>query len=283
VTTIHEVKVPMSLKVGNQWYGGGNKWQTGVTSFDMTIREPKAAKYQKKTTKGWWFWKRTNVENIDESIVNDVWTTTTAYIRMGQSATENLINGSITIMVDANTDIISVEPWTAESNIKCILLGNIGVKPVLAVNKADIENDLEATLSYIYRDEYTMKNNDLEIKLTSGSGPYGCSKGSFSTDQQVITGINIEGFYRSGATYQLLDCSKIVAQSILSQYKQPRIKLTASLDVSDYLLDIQNYLIRDSNYLPDKSFYVVGGTYDDALERFNGVLLELADARENIS
>ena len=124
----------------------------------------------------------------------------------------------------------------------------------------------------------------MEIKTTTGIGTYGNSRAAFKTDMQTNIGMNASGLIRStaetgGTAY---NTSKLILQSIISQYKQPRFKLSGSLDVKNYLTDIDLYLIKDSNYMGTRKFYIVSGTYNDYYESYNAEMIELASSRDSI-
>lgn len=278
-TLVKEIRIPVYLKVGNLWYGGGNLWQTGMTSTTLILRTPDTRNIQTYVREGWWLWRHTELVNTDASQINDTWTTGKAIIDMGQSAAEDLINGSIHLYIPKGLTLSDVTPSTAEAQIKNVMIKNIRVVPV-KTDLTTVGNDgvnVTATL-YSYN---TIKKSPLSINLTTGCGTYGSSKGAFSTDQQVVQGQNISGLARSGSsTYY--NTTKLLAQSLISQYNVPRIKLTANLDVRNYLLSIEQKLIKDNHYLAGKAFYIANGTYYDGEENMTVEMVELTATRENI-
>lgn len=278
-TLVQEVKIPVYIKVGDQWYGGGNTWQTGQTSTTMTVRTPNTSRVITYKTEGWWFWKHNEMVITDESVVNDTWTTARVELDMGQSHLEDLISGSIYVYVPKEMTLEDVTPLQAEASIYNLLIKNIGVQPI-TTSKVPITNQgiqIKATL-YNYD---TIKKSPIEFTLTNGCGNYGVSKAAFSTMQQVVQGTNITGLSRDeGATYY--DTARLLAQSLISQYSSPRIKLKVNLDVEDYLLDVQNYLIKDSDYLGSRAFYIVNGTYNDDEESMEVEMMEITSTRVSI-
>lgn len=279
-TLVQEIKMPISIRIGNQWYGGGNSWTTTYQSTSLTLRTPDTRMIQTYKKEGWWLWKHTEMTNVDDSVINDTWTTGKMLINMRQSELENLINGSIHILIPNVLNLTSVIPWTAEANIKNVLIKDIKIQPVTSAGLTAIGNEGVSTIATLYNDN-VMTKSKLSIELINGTGTYGSSKGAFSTDQQPIQGINIKGLMREGSsTYY--DTAKLLAQNLISQYNVPRYKLTASLDVKNYLLTIEQKLIQDKHYLGSKAFYIASGTYYDADENLQCELIEVTSTRENI-
>ena len=276
---VNEIQIPVYLKVGNQWYGGGNLWQTDQIGFTMTIREVNSNIAEKYITTGILFWKHTELVVVDSSIINDAWTTGTVSINMGQSSEEDLINGSITIYIPKVLAFESVTPSAAEASILNLLIKNISVTTT-TTSDIPISNEGILTTTSFYNNN-TIKKDELNITLLNGCGNYGASKASFSTDQQVIQGINITGLMRGDDT-TLYDTTQLLSQSLISQYKEPRYLLKANFDVSDNLLSTEHKLIKDSDYLADVAFYISNGTYNDWNENYTCEMIELVSTRETI-
>lgn len=278
-TLVQEIELPFYIKVGNQWYNGGNQWSTTLSSFNKKIREPDSSRTQQISYQGWWLWKHRVTKTVDDSIINDTWINVSCLIDMGQSSIEDLINGSIHLYVPRGLDIQSITPSASEAQVKNVLLKNFKIEAAKP-NSTPIGNDGVKSLYTIY-DSTGVKKSKLGITLTNGCGTYGCSKAAFSTDQQVIQGINITGLMRDGSSTKY-DTADLLGQNLLSQYRLPRIKLSMNLDVRNYLLEVEQKLIKDSRYQGSKAFYIVNGTYNDKFENFNCEIIELTSSRENI-
>lgn len=280
-TVVNQVKIPISIRIGDQWYTGGG-WSTSFSSAQLLVRTPDTRLWQTYAKEGILFWKRTVPINIDDSVVNDTWTTCKMIISMGQSGAENLVNGSIHIFIPKVMSLSNVKPDAAASTgvIKNILINKISIQPVTAIGQLPISNDGVSTTTTLYPNDF-IKKSPLSIELTNSSGTYGSSKGAFSTDQQVVQGINIKGLLR-GSDPTFYDCAKLLAQSLISQYSKPRYKITANIDVKNYLLDIEHYLIQDKKRDSSRAFYIANGVYNDPNESLSCDLIELVSTREAI-
>jgi len=165
-----------------------------------------------------------------------------------------------------------------------VLIKNVNVQMINLtrdpiINEGVLTNGVITSASYI-------KKKNWDIKLTNGTGPYGCSKGAFSSDLQTYPGLNIIGLQRNpGSTYY--NTQKLAMQSFLSQYKEPRYVLRGVLNMKDYYLSIPRLVIYDSTYLKNidnstKYFCVVSASYRDREEVADVELLEICTVREGI-
>jgi hypothetical protein len=279
-TTVQELIIPMFLKVGNQWTTGNRGWYSTSQDIHMTIRTPDTSKYTKYVRDGWWFWRHTDVVAVDDSIINDTWTTCAITVNMGTHVVGSFPNGSITVLIPKEFTYLDCEPWAALSYIKNVLIKNVSVRVIRATDKVPINNNGVNTKMTIYSNA-AVKKSKLEIELKNGSGTYGSSRGAFSSTQVTPANTNILGLKRadSSTTY---DVAQLLGQSLVSQYGSPRTILTGSLDVSGYLLGIEQKHIKDTDYIGTKRLYVVGGKYNDAEEKYDAEMLEIMQSRESM-
>lgn len=157
-----------------------------------------------------------------------------------------------------------------------LLLKNIKIEVVDAENGNKIDNAGTMFRGNLSTD-VVYKTNPLKIETTNGIGPYGVSRGAYLDTNNF----DLEGLYRSGDS-TIRNSGKLVLQSFISQYKQPRYKLTGVLDVQDYLLDFNLKLFCDNTYLAGKAFFVYSNTYDDWNEIMSVEMLEITSTRETL-
>jgi hypothetical protein len=161
-----------------------------------------------------------------------------------------------------------------------VFIKDIKIEVVHTVSRENIGNngiEEKAILSTNLTGE-----DDFEKSVTSGTGPYGCSRGAFKSSLCTLAGDNIEGLHR-GVDSDLYSTTQLCLQSFMSQYKNPRLTLKGRLNMIDQPLNIRTKLIQDSAFLPDKSFYIVSGTYIDKEEMLDVEMIELTDTRETIA
>jgi len=210
------------------------------------------------------------------SVVNDTWTPCKLIIDLSENPEIDLLRGYLTVEFTTNIDTSAIIPTGTQSAIKNILFKDFTIKVIDSGGNV-INNNSVLTEATLY-DNDTIKKSTLNINLTNGIGTFGISKGAFySSTAGIISGITRTGL---GSNY---DSAALLAQNLISQYKAPRIKLNANLDVSSYGLTIKNKLINDNKYLNSKSFYVASGKYNDANESMNCELIEITSTRESIT
>jgi len=274
VTTydVQQVQIPISIMVGDQYWKGGNQWET---TADGSYIQPM-------------FVREEGVDKVDvtQSRINDTWTKASITIPLGQSSDEILIQGGVTIKIlDSLIDWAGAEgqqvlPLESNDNMWRIFIRDVEVEILNKTSGENIGNngiEEKAILST----NLTGKKGTI-IKTTTGIGPFGCSRGALKTDQQTIAGINIVGLYR-GAGVTKYTISELTLQSMLSQYQSLRYILKGSLNAVNIGVDLDMKLIQDLTYLPDKSFYIVSNSYDDYNESAKVTMIEITDSRESIT
>jgi hypothetical protein len=268
--TTHDIwfsNIPVSVKIGNQYWKGGNTFSSGTTGNYRQLLS---------------VYQTGKVNDIPNSRINDTWTTASITVPLGQSYEENLINGyvNIEILDSIKTFVASqILPTANATYVSRIYLRNIKAELLDASTGVNVGNDgklFKANLST----NLTLKKV-YEIKTTSGTGVYGSSRAAFKTDQQPIQGTNIQGLQRSGST-TYYNTAKLILQSFQSQYKIPRYKLNGNLDVSSLMLGTDIKLIKDSTYLGTKAFYIISGKYNDCTESMIVEMVEITNTRESI-
>ncbi len=222
-------------------------------------------------------WKNSNISNTWINIKEIISIAENAGVYNERNG--DRIWGSVTLIIDSIPQLSAVVPDN-ESSIKSIFIKNLTIRPVDKKGN-ELTNDGVLTKSII-SNYNTIRKDTLDIELTNSIGIYGTSKGAFSSNAISPAGINLSGLMRSGST-TLYDTTELLAQSLLSQYKTPRIKLNVNLDVEDYLLSIENKLIKDTDYMESKAFYIINGIYNDKQESLDCSMIEIAESRETIS
>jgi len=246
-----------SIMVGNQ-YWKDDHWEAGTTGNYKQLL----------TVRDWEISEAQYVANKSSSIVNDVWETAKKSVPLSGTT-----GGSLTFIIYDYWTGTMVFPVTYLP--KAYLLKNFNLQFVNQYGVI-IENTGVLKTGNITNNT-TYKSNNTKVELKNGTGIYGISRGSFlNTSNNSILGL-----YRSGDG-TIHNTADLILQSIVSQYKQPRFKLSGVLDVSSFLYNIQNYLITDNKYLVGKSFYITSGTYNDGDESMNVEMLEITNTRETI-
>lgn len=287
----------IEIKIGDYWYDETvGEWSaSSYHKIKMYVRQLEADIIEAHTGQGTW-WRRLFGKPIqyleeDTSKINDSWITSILYIPLKESAAvaPTLLSGSISIIISKVISLgAAVFPKDDDGNnigsiagIKNVLIKDISVQ-IVDLNKIPVSKDgilTKANISNIT----DRKKESLNIELTSGIGPYGSSRGAFSSSEVTPIGTNITGLMRSGDTpLTLYKTSDLLAQNLLSQYSKERFKLTGKLNVKDYLLDVNMKLIKDSDHLTDEVFYIVNGTYHDREEWMGVEMIELENVREPI-
>jgi hypothetical protein len=204
-----------------------------------------------------------------------------SYVASSDTLTFNVVTSGTPYFTDnynhIDTCIMTEFIFNYDYKSAVVLIKNIKIEIVDANTHVNIGNDgvEEKGINSI---NLTGKSN-LPINCQHGIGTFGASRGSFKS---ITPGTNITGLYREGdeTTYS---AAKLLIQSVGSQYHSSRIKLSGVLDVKDFMLGVDLKLIQDSNYLPEKSFYIVGSTYNDRDESSQVEMIELVATRDNIS
>lgn len=212
-----------------------------------------------------------------KSIVNDTWVTTSNVIPIG-----GITGGSLTFSVNCiagDSEInrsVKRPEYDAMSHFRRILIKSVKIDitdiagNVITNNGILTRGNISTNLMY--------KTNVTDISTTSGCGNYGVSRGSyFTTSNQPLL---LYGLYRTenGST-KMTD--KLLIQTFQSQYKVPRVKLMASLNVKNYGLSLQNKLIKNTKYL-GKAFYISSYSYVDDQESMDVEAVELASTYDSI-
>jgi hypothetical protein len=217
-------------------------------------------------------------------VINDKWVKGTMTVPLQQSVSQDLISGNITIEIyDSLKSLFfanQIEMSVNTAFVYHVLLKNMVIEMVNASTGKVVVNEGVNFKAFISTN-LTGKEG-FEINTLCGTGVYGSSKAAFKSNQIIPAGTNITGLYRDEEQFSY-DTAKLILQSFISQYKQPRFKLTGNLDVQEYLLATQLKLIQDTNHLPGKSFYIVGGSYHDREEYMNVEMIELTDVREALT
>ena len=271
---INWVKIPYTIKVGDKYYKSStNSWSTG---FTPTTDYNPFLLIEEGTT-----W-----QTVLESNISDKWTNYSIIVPFSPNSSstdyDELLQGNIFIEFYDNLTSYFVSQSYPTTYLYYVLIKNVKVEVIDSRSGKQTGNDginTKVTIS----PNLTGKS-PLEIKTSTGIGTYGNSRAAFKTDMQTNIGMNASGLIRStaetgGTAY---NTSKLILQSVISQYKQPRFKLSGSLDVKNYLTDIDLYLIKDSNYMGSRKFYIVSGTYEDYYEKYNAEMLELVSSRDSI-
>lgn len=269
-TDIHMVRIPIKVKVGNQYYNDGISWITGFTyTYIDVVEEPYNLYYY-----------------LGSSHVNDKWNEAYKIIPLGQSTEENLINGNVELTIIDNYynifgNYYTVYPLEDEFNVHNLIIKDVEIE-IININTGERIGN-EGINTYVSKLSKVV-DKKLEHNLTSGTGTFGCSRGAYKTIMQPLVGTNISGLIRStgstgGTKYST---QQLVLQNLYSQYNEPRFRLTGVLDVKNYLLNMDLLLVKDNRYLTNKSFYIVSGTYNDVNESMDVDMIELSNNREEI-
>lgn len=272
---IYQVKVPITVQIGTQTWGGGNQWtedsSIGDEEQELLIRQEGVSNEE-------------FADDPTQSLVNDRWTNISIIVPLKQSVTEQLIQGDIIISIldDLHYFVNPITPWASEASVHYVLLKNPKISFVDTVSGIEIANkgiEKKAVLNA----NLTGKSPHI-ISVTCGTGRYGISRGAYKTISQVVVGTNIVGLYRGDLESNLTQFTteELLLQSVMSQYKQPRYMLTGKIDVHNYLLNIFTKLIKYSDHLGSKAFYIINGTYIDREEIVDATLLEIENIREDI-
>lgn len=265
----------INVKVGDYyWNTSSQKWQTTKpTTNTMLVRQLDAEIIPGYTIHGTWFRKSRYVMPEDTSIINDTWITAQMYINISSGSAVNiggLIQGGITVMIDKQA--------TLPSGVLNLRVKDIQIE-VVKSDRSTIPNDTIEFTGTIYDSSNTMVKSTSNITLKNGIGAWGASKGAFSSDNAPTTaGINISGLARGSSSYYNL--GDLLCQTYISQYKEPRIKLTSNFNVWNLLYQTRNCLISNETYLPNKYFYIVSGTYYDQTENMTVDMVEIGTSRE---
>lgn len=272
VIEVNSYYVLTSLQCGNQ-YWKGTSWSVGQTGgWQQTI-----GFIQDGVTSAQY------ALNHRASKVNDTWANGHKLAQLDTSVT----GGSLTFNIYCTygaitpywTDIVHHPEDIANITFRRVLIKNVKLEFVnkagVSIGNAGVNVKGNVDTSLIY------KTNPYEISTTNGStGSFGISKGSYlTTSNQTLVNF---GIYRSGTVYMT---EKVVLQEFISQYKVPRRKLTANLNVKNYLLDLNMKLITDYKYQSGKAFYIVNSTYNDSEESMNCEMIEICpiSSRESIT
>jgi hypothetical protein len=247
--------VQTSLKVGTQYYNV-NTWTTGFTHNLIPVISCTNAQYAAK--------------NLN-STVNDTWITASTIIPLDNSLIgSNNIEFCVYDFWDGSQSVTTRKNF---SPVIGILLKNLQISIINTNTGKPIDNSGVLKRGNISTN-IIYKSNVTEITTTNGTGVYGVSNGAFRDTSNTI----IYGLYRGGS----YTTEQLILQSFLSQYKTPRVKLTANFNVKNYLLDIWLKLIKDNKYQAGKAFYIVNGTYDDETESMQVQAIEIISTRDTI-
>jgi hypothetical protein len=266
-TPVYGYYIQYSIKVGDQ-YLKGNVWEAGETGNYKSVMAVRDFNISDSVY----------VANNSTSQVGDSWWPVKPILiplsssLIGGEISFSLYNTLTSSMINYN----NTKPWfVVGAAYRKLLIKNLKIEFVDSHGKA-IDNSgvlLKGNLST----NVLYKNNPTQISTTSGTGPYGISRGGYlSVDNQSI--INY-GIYRSGNS-SARNTEDLVLQSYISQYKVPRLKLSVNLDVKNYLTSIDNYLIMDNKYLTGKCFFIASGQYIDDEENFSAEMIEITNTRE---
>ncbi len=275
-TTIHRVTIPVRIKVGSTYI-------TGVSGDydDFIILQEDVA----------WFDYQTD---HSASIINDSWTKASKTWALDGDASYDAIHGDLELEIldnlydyfDRDTQIT---PWQAnqvgQEKVLLLIIKGIKIEIINKITGEVIGNEG-------VEDRITLSTNltgkrSFDIELTSGTGPFGVSRGSFKTDQQPNTGI-ISGLYRapkpedssSVTRGTKFTTSKLLLQSVISQYKYPRFKINGTFNVTNVSEDFRVMLIKYSDFMGTRAFFPIKGTYNDREETLNTDLIEIVETRE---
>lgn len=270
---INDLNIPITIKVGDKYYKTGG-WSSGFTAstdyIKFLVRE-----------------EGVSATNYTDSNISDKWTTASLLLPLSPNSSstgyDELIQGNITIEIYDNIKTYFASQVRPNSTyLYYILLKNIKVELIDSRTGEAVGNDGVHT-KVILSQNLTGKE-PLVINTTTGIGTYGCSRAAIRSELLTNVGMNLVGLIRSTAETggTVYNTSKLILQSVISQYKQPRFKLTGTLDVKNYLIDVDLYLVKDSNYMGTRRFYIVNGVYSDYYESYNAEMLEIAQSRDNI-
>ena len=271
---IYDLKIPIGIRIGDKYYKSGDVWTSGFTVSsdcrEFIVRE-----------------QDISLTDYTKSDISDKWNTGSIIVPVKPNSSHTgyneLVQGNITVTFYDNIKTYFASQVRPNSTYLYLLfLKNLQIELIDTKTGKAVGNDGVHT-KVILSQNLTGKE-PLVINTTTGIGTYGCSRAAIRSELLVNVGTNLVGLIRStaetgGTAY---NTSKLILQSVISQYKQPRFKLTGTLDVKDYLIDIDLYLIKDSNYLSTRRFYIVNGVYSDYYESYNAEMLELAQSRDNI-
>lgn len=274
VTTydIQQVQIPISVKVGNKYWKGGNIWET---TMDGAYLQPMFVRQE-----------GIDLADVADSRINDTWTTASIIVPLGISAAEVLIQGGISIKI---LDTLrgwggavgqQILPVVNEEHMQRIFIREAKAEILNTASGENIGNS-GVEEKAIISTNLTGKKGTI-VKTTTGIGPFGCSRGSLKTSSQPVIGTNITGLYR-GAGVVKYTTSELTLQSFMSQYQRSRYKLSGWLNSVDYTINLDMKLIQDLTYLPGKSFYIISNTYNDRKESTNVTMVEITDTREDIT
>jgi hypothetical protein len=244
---------------------------------------------------GDYFWKTaatlcpiriiTSIENWESSIVNDTWTNIKLLIYIGAdysklySQRNTRVSGDLKMIVNPDLSMPGTVPSGSESSVKNVLMKNFAVKTV-DVRSNYLQNEGTLTTGIITNNNY-IKRNILDINLTNGVGPYGISRGAYSSEVLPYSGMSISGLYRTASS--IYTTNQLLVESLLIQYNLPRIVLKVNLDVQNQLLNVTDKLIRDTDYLGVKGFYITNSKYFDAEENIECEMIEVPNSRTIIA
>jgi hypothetical protein len=289
-TPIHQLKIPIRVRIGDHYWDGWSSWvlepdpSSGIDDDlffkELIVRQEGVSAAEVRA-------------DMNKSIINDTWTTSSITINFSDLE-EPIVSGNISIEILSNCDFFDqwVLPWTtaAEEAIRFVLMKDFKVEFIDAKTGKNVGNDgveTKATLNsnLTGKDPY-------EIKTTTGTGPYGCSRGAFKCyytwPESYPPWQNMTGVYRKDlvgeSTEDRYTLEELALQSIGSQYKHPRFILRGDLDVSinDILLEVDMKLIQDTAHLPGKSFFIYNGIYHDREEYMEVEMIELTSLRDPI-
>lgn len=251
--------VEYSLMIGNQYWkpseGTNGIWETGQTA-NISI-----------------FSIRDETTSIASSSVVNKWTTSSFTIPLTSLSGGYPITLYLYDFWDQQMTVPDSKAgwyyWRFLKNFKLDFVNSAGVS--LGNNGTITRGNVVANALY----KYDIK----DISTTNGTGPFGISRGTFLSVNNYP--LNLFGIYRNASVYTSTE--QILLQSFLSEYEVPRLKLTANLNVSNYLIGLCKYLICDNKYLPGKAFFIAGYTYDDMNESLTADMVEITKSRESIT
>jgi hypothetical protein len=269
---IYSIELPVSVKVGNQYYHGGaskryptHNWSTSTTNIyqPLLVVQPHIS-------------YTTFVADPTKSQVNDQWINASMIVSLGKSIEGNLISGDITVtFLDTLKTFFAgqILPAGNATYLNLVLFKNLKLEFLdastgLTIQNTGIGRNGVVSTNLLLKDVF-------EINTKCGIGTYGCSLGAFKTDEQTIPGINITGLYIGSTLYNTAD---IMLMNILGQYELSRSKLSGVLNVAgiDYALK----LIKDTTYLGAKAFYIISSSYNDREESASVEMVEITSTRE---
>lgn len=275
----------IQLKIGDKWYKqtgfGTGVWSDTIGYCKPYVRELDAKIYDSYYVHGTWFRKAKYYMAEDGSIISNKWITSVLHIPLAEAYASgvDLVNGSVSIIIPKKLDASVV------TGILNVLIKNINIQ-IVNTKKKPITNDGSLSTASIDA-AINMKKSKLDVRLTNGIGPYGVSRGAFSSNEATIAGLNITGLSRvDNVVYKT---NQLLLQSLMGQYGSPRFTLNGKLNLVDYINDytffseILFHLIKDSNYSLAVAYYIVSGTYHDREEYMDVEMLELTTIREVIS